>query len=65
MKFRFKEETPAGMLIVYLNNIYLNLIDQRKQEAEKIRVKYPERIPVIKKQRKILTRKITINLGCG
>lgn len=31
MKFRFKEETPA---------------DQRKQEAEKIRVKYPERIPV-------------------
>jgi GABA(A) receptor-associated protein len=32
MKFRFKEETPA---------------DQRKIEAEKIRVKYPERIPVV------------------
>ncbi|CAF4775633.1 unnamed protein product [Rotaria sp. Silwood1] len=32
MKFRFKEETP---------------IEQRKQEAEKIRVKYPERIPVV------------------
>ncbi|CAF0952938.1 unnamed protein product [Didymodactylos carnosus] len=32
MKFRFKEETPA---------------EQRRLEAEKIRAKYPERIPVV------------------
>ena len=51
MKFRFQAETPLGMLIVYLNNIYLlfdYLTEQRKQEAEKIRLKYPERIPVMK-----------------
>jgi hypothetical protein len=50
MKFRFKEETPAGRLynvfFLQLMNHILCLLEQRKQEAEKIRVKYPERIPV-------------------
>ncbi|CAF1376058.1 unnamed protein product [Rotaria socialis] len=32
MKYRFKDETP---------------LEQRKQEAEKIRAKYPERVPVV------------------
>ena len=48
MKFRFKEETPAGRILVFLFSLLINniFIEQRKQEAEKIRVKYPERIPV-------------------
>jgi hypothetical protein len=48
MKFRFKEDTPAGRCILYSQIMVpiLYFIEQRKQEAEKIRVKYPERIPV-------------------
>jgi len=48
MKFRFKEDTPAGRCILYSRIMVpiLYFIEQRKQEAEKIRVKYPERIPV-------------------
>ena len=45
MKERIK--TTAGMLLLidFVIIFYL-FIEQRKQEAEKIRVKYPERIPV-------------------
>ena len=47
MKFRFKEETPAGKETRATSaGTDRPSLDQRKQEAEKIRVKYPERIPV-------------------
>ena len=50
MKFRFKEETPAGKIPFHMFHgfwLSLSYVEQRKQEAEKIRVKYPERIPVV------------------
>jgi hypothetical protein len=46
MNFRFKEEISAGRLFVIILFKYRYFLVQRKQEAEKIRQKYPERIPV-------------------
>jgi hypothetical protein len=46
-------------LFILIKFILIFLIEQRKQEAEKIRAKYPERIPVIKKQ-SFLFEKINI-----
>jgi hypothetical protein len=55
MKFRFREENNLGkyqinsnfeMILIYKFHPRLFLLEQRKAEAEKIRTKYPDRIPV-------------------
>jgi hypothetical protein len=63
MRSKFKDEHPFGMFFIGFNCNILNFhlivfrfIEKRKAEAERIRQKYPDRIPVsiinLRKQKK-------------
>ena len=41
---KFKDEHPFGIIIILL---IIPIIEKRKQEADRIRQKYPDRIPCI------------------
>ena len=51
MRSKFKDEHPFGEFLAVIHLIYLTFIcgkEKRKAEAERIRQKYPDRIPVRK-----------------